>query len=221
MTTSFHLPRRYRPTRSRYAFHAAHASGRVARAAFALLGALLLAACNPTLNWRETRIKDTGLVVLLPCKPDEGARVVPLGGLDVSLHMTGCDAGGATFAVAHARIASASAAPDVLAQWRKATLSNMGAVSSRDVPLGDTSGRTPGGTASGPLIGSAASSGTASSGSSALTLVTAQGRRKDGGAVAMQGAWFAKDAQVFHAVVYAERISPEVTEAFFSGLRFQ
>lgn len=169
------------------------------RAVVTGLGALLLVACNPTLNWRETRIKDTGLVAMLPCKPDEGARIVLLGGRDVSLNMTGCDAGGATFAVAHATIDQASAAPAVLAQWRAATLANMGAVSSREVPLGA------------PL----------KDGSNSLMLVTAQGRRKDGSAVAMQGAWFAKDAQVFHAVVYAERISPEVTETFFSGLRLQ
>ena len=172
-----------------------------------VLGPVLLAACNPALNWRETRIKDTALVAMLPCKPDAGARVVPLGGRNVSLHMTGCDAGGATFAVAHANLDQPGTAPAVLAQWRAATLANMGAVSSRDVPIG----LSPGGRAG----------TTASAASNALVLVTAHGRRKDGSTVAMQGAWFAKDAQVFHAVVYAERISPDVTEAFFSGLRFQ
>lgn len=172
-----------------------------------LLGALLVSACSPTLNWRETRIKDTVLVAMLPCKPDEGARAVPLGGRIVNLHMTGCDAGGATFAVAYANLDEPATAPAVLAQWRAATLANMGAVSSREVPLGGTPNATSGG------AGSAESTG--------LRLVTALGRRKDGSAVAMQGAWFAKDAQVFHAVVYAGRIAPEVTEAFFSGLRFQ
>ncbi len=172
-----------------------------------LLAALLLAACNPALNWRETRIKGSGLLTMLPCKPDEGARVVPLGGRDVSLHMVGCDAAGATFAVAYANLDNAAAPDAVLAQWRAATLANMGAVASREVPLGAPPGTAP--------------SATGSTGSTGLILVTAQGRRKDGSAVAMQGAWFAKDAQVFHAVVYAERISPEVTEAFFSGLRFQ
>ena len=180
-----------------------------------VLGPVLLAACNPAMNWRETRIKDTALVAMLPCKPDAGERVVPLGGRNVSLHMTGCDAGGATFAVAHATLDQASAAAAVLAQWRTATLANMGAVSSRDVPLGGTFSSTSSGTSSGGGVGAP------SAGLTALMLVTAQGRRKDGSAVAMQGAWFAKDAQVFHAVVYAERISPDVTEAFFSGLKFQ
>ena len=171
-----------------------------------LLSLLLLSACNPALNWREIRIKDSALVAMLPCKPDAGARTVPLGGRDVSMHMTGCDAGGATFAVAHATVDAASAAPTVLAQWRRATLANMAAVSSRDLPL---NAATP------AVLGSAAN---------APMRVTAEGQRKDGSAVAMQGVWFAKDAQVFHAVVYAERISPDVSEAaetFFSGLKFQ
>lgn len=158
------------------------------------------------MNWRETRITDTALVAMLPCKPDAGARTVPLGGRDVSLHMTGCDAGGATFAVAHATVDATSTTPAVLAQWRRATLANMAAVSSSDVPL------------SAPALRAAPGGGTAP------MLVKADGRRKDGTAVAMRGLWFAKDAQVFHAVVYAERMSPELTEAtevFFSGLKFQ
>ena len=188
-----------------------------------VLGPVLLAACNPAMNWRETRIKDTALVAMLPCQPDAGERVVPLGGRNVSLHMTGCDAGGATFAVAHATLDQASPASAVLAQWRTATLANMGAVSSRDVPLGGTFSSTSSGTSSSTSSGTSSGSGVGapSAGLTALMLVTAQGRRKDGSAVAMQGAWFAKDAQVFHAVVYAERISPDVTEAFFSGLKFQ
>ncbi len=160
------------------------------------------------MNWRETRIADTALVALLPCKPDAGARTVPLGGRDVSLHMTGCDAGSATFAVAHATVDAASAAPAVLAQWRTATLANMAAVSSRDVPMN---------AAARSALGSA-------SAATAPMRVTAEGRRKDGSVVTMQALWFAKDAQVFHAVVYAERTSPDLTEAvetFFSGLKFQ
>ena len=172
----------------------------VARSALAvLLGVALLGACNPSLNWRETRIKDTALVAMLPCKPDAGARTVPLGGRDVVLHMTGCDAGGATFAIAHATVASADTVPAVLFQWRKAALANLGAMASREVPLG----------------------GALRSGATAPMRVMAEGRRQDGNAVAMQATWFAKDAQIFHAVVYAERISPEVTEAFFSGLEFK
>ena len=128
-----------------------------------VLGPALLAGCNPALNWRETRIKDTALVAMLPCKPDAGARVVSLGGRDVSLHMTGCDAGGATFAVAYANLDKSSAPDAVLAQWRTATLANMGAVASREVPLGGMPS----------AASSATSSGTPGAGSTGLMLVTA------------------------------------------------
>src|SRR5689334_7855840 len=61
-----------------------------------------LAACSPTFNWREVPIADAGLVALLPCKPDRAERALPLGAESVRVDMAGCEAGGATFAVAHA-----------------------------------------------------------------------------------------------------------------------
>lgn len=165
----------------------------------ALLCALFLCACNPALNWRETRIKDTTLVAMMPCKPDAGARAVPLNGRSVDLHMTGCDAGGATFAIAHADVVEASAVPAVLVQWRTATLANMGALSSGEALQGARGAGEP----------------------SSLVRVSAQGRRQDGSAVTMQGVWFARGSQVFHAVVYAGRISADTSDTFFYGLRFQ
>jgi hypothetical protein len=164
---------------------------------FSLAG---LGACSPALNWREVGIKDTDLVAMLPCKPDVGERLVPLGGKEVALHMTGCDADGATFAVAHARLAQGPAAPAVLAQWRAATLANMGASSSRE-----EASRL-------PLLAGVAG---------ATTLWSARGQRRDGTAVVMQGVWFARGADVFHAVVYADDIPATLTEAFFPGLRLR
>ncbi len=166
---------------------------------FLLFLTLGLGACSPALNWREVRIKDTGLSVMLPCKPDEGARVVPLGGKDVEMRMTGCDAANATFAVAYVKLAQTTPVTDALAQWRAAALANMGATSSKDVRLREA-------------LGDSSVSG---------AMVSAQGRRKDGAAVMMQGVWFIRGSQLFHAVVYAQSISPEITETFFPGLKLQ
>jgi hypothetical protein len=33
--------------------------------------------------------------------------------------------------------------------------------------------------------------------------------------------WFTRGAQVFHAAIYAERMSPEMSEPFFGGLALQ
>lgn len=158
-----------------------------------------LVACSPTFNWRDIHPQATPLVALLPCKPDQEARVVALGGQEVEMRMLGCDAGGATFAVAYTDIKDADKVGVALVQWKTAMLGNMHAVSSVDVPF------VPPGASTLPQS----------------ELVVAQGSRQDGSKVAAQGAWFARGSQVFHAVVYADKVSPEVAETFFSGLRFQ
>jgi hypothetical protein len=166
-----------------------------------------LMACSPTYNWRDIRVENTDLVGMLPCKPDAGSRVVSLGGRDVEMHMSGCDAGGATYAIARADLKEAAAVPAVLAQWRAATLANM---------------------AAGPVTESAMRVNAVSR-LPPTTMVSAEGKRPDGRAVKLQGIWFAKGAQVFHAVVYIDpkgdsfgkAQGADLTEPFFSGLKFQ
>jgi hypothetical protein len=78
-------------------------------------------ACSPTFNWREVPVGDAGLVVMLPCKPDRATRAMPLGSAAVAVEVVGCEAGGATFAVAHARATDAAQAEAWMAAWRAAT----------------------------------------------------------------------------------------------------
>jgi hypothetical protein len=165
----------------------------------AAVAACLLAACNPTFNWREVRPDETRLALLLPCKPDKAEKIVPLGGRPTPLRLLGCDAGGATFALAVADLGDAARGAEVLAQWQTLTLANMKAVSPQVTPL--------------VLKGVAASP--------AAVLVKAQGRRADGSAVSGQAAYFAQGAQLFQAVVYAEKLSPEAAETFFGSLSFE
>ena len=167
------------------------------RAAAALLTAVaMLTACSPTLNWREVRPEGTRLALLLPCKPDKAQKTVPLGGPATPLSMLGCDAGGATFAVAVAQLGEANQAAPVLAQWQALALANMKAGPAQVSPL-----KLPG--------------------AADAILVTAQGRRADGTAVSGQAAYFAQGAQAFQVVLYADRITPEVAETFFSSLKFE
>lgn len=168
----------------------------------ALAGAVLLAlsACTPSLNWRDVRPEDSGLLLLLPCKPDKAQKTVPLGGVPTALNMLGCDAGGATFAVASADIGDASKAAEVLAQWQKLTLANMKAAPGAQVlPL--------------KVVGAAAMP--------PAVLVKAQGQRADGQAVAGQGAYFARGSKIFQAVMYADKPSREASETFFSSFKFE
>ncbi|WP_036838727.1 hypothetical protein [Polaromonas sp. CF318] len=164
-------------------------------AAFFLTTMALLTACSPTLNWREVRPEGTRLALLLPCKPDKAQKTVPLGGPATPLSMLGCDAGGATFAVAVAQLGDAAQAGPVLAQWQSLTLANMKAGPAQVSPL--------------TMPGAAA------------ILVKAQGRRADGTAVSGQAAYFAQGAQAFQVVLYADRITPELAETFFSSLKFE
>lgn len=159
---------------------------------------LLLAACNPAFNWREVRPDNTALAVLLPCKPDKATRSVPLGGQATELAMLGCETGGATFAVATATVKDASQVAAVLSGWQAATLANMKATDAGEAK---------------PLKVHGASV------QPAAVVVRAEGRRADGSAVQSQAAYFAQGGQVFQAVIYADKISPEVSETFFSSLK--
>ena len=162
---------------------------------------LLAVACSPALNWRDVRLGDSGLGLLLPCKPDKAEKVVPLGPQPVTLSMLGCDASGATFAVAVAELSDAALVPAVLAQWQALTLANMRA--------------TPESTAVRPLkvLGASAAP--------APMLVLASGRRVDGSLVQGQAAYFAKGARVVQVVMYAPKINPVAADTFFTSLRIE
>jgi hypothetical protein len=182
-----------------------------AAAAFAGLAlvTLGLVACSPAYNWRETPMDGTELVAMLPCKPDKGSRKVPLGGREVEMFMTGCDAEGTTFAIARVNLKDPAEVPAMLAQWRAATLANMGASPVTEAPLATA----------------------ASAHLPPLTLVSALGKRQDGSPVTLQGVWFARGTQVIHAAIYASATKAtkasetklkhqDASEPFFSGLKF-
>ncbi|MBS0344358.1 MAG: hypothetical protein JSS56_27970 [Proteobacteria bacterium] len=81
--------------------------------------ALAAAACSPTFNWREVPVGgDAELVALLPCKPDRAERDLRLGSQPVAVRMIGCEAGGATFAVAQAGASDAMQAQSWMAAWQ-------------------------------------------------------------------------------------------------------
>jgi hypothetical protein len=164
-----------------------------------LAAAIALAACSPTFNWRDIRVEATGLKAQLPCKPDHGARVVPMAGRQVQLQVLGCDAGGATFAILTGDVVDPLRSAEVLDQWRRATLANMHGEAAQTRPYLPT-----GAMALAPSL-----------------RVTAAGQRADGSPVQSQAAYFARGSRVFQAVIYAERVTPEEAETFFSSLAFE
>ncbi|MDO9277565.1 MAG: hypothetical protein Q7U05_03245 [Polaromonas sp.] len=175
----------------------------VVRAVGGLLALVVLmgvSGCSPKLNWRDVQPGNSGLRLLLPCKPDQGEKIVPLGGRPTKMTMLGCDAGGATFAVALADLGDAPNLPEVLAQWQALTLSNMKATSetTQTRPL-----RVPG-----------------ASSEPAPVLVVAQGQRPDGSAVNGWAAYFTKGSQAVQVVMYATAIEPVAAEIYFASLQF-
>ena len=165
---------------------------------FAAVALTLATACNPTFNWRDVRPNGTQLALLMPCKPDAAQKTVPLAGQPTELSLLSCDAGNVTFAVAVANVKDAAKVTAALVQWQSATLANMKAApGALSAPL-----KLPGLTGAG-------------------VVVKAVGQRANGQAVNSQAAYFAQDAQVFQAVVYAEKVPGDVAETFFSGLKFE
>lgn len=187
-----------------------------ATAAMALCALSALSACSPALNWRDVRPDNTGLSLLLPCKPDKVQKTVPLGGQPTELRLLGCDADGATFAVAVADLGDASKAAAVLLHWQNLTLANMRAPlpGERPAPASPDAPATlatevmpfklPGVNAASPAV-----------------LVKASGRRADGSSVMGHAAYFSQGTQVFQVVLYADKLKPEVSDAFFSSLKLE
>jgi hypothetical protein len=93
---------------------------------FALVLAAL-AACQPSLNWREVRPGGSGAVALFPCKPAFDER--PAGAGQGAMGLAQCEAGKASFSLAWAEVvdptqvgAALRAMPEALANKLKVPL---------------------------------------------------------------------------------------------------
>ena len=163
-----------------------------------------LGACSPVFNWREVPIADDGLVALLPCKPDHATRHLPLGtgngSASVEVDMTGCEAGGATFAVAHATAEDAAQADAWMRAWRAATRSQLAGAAIVETPA---------------TVPRAAGSPTPM-----RIEVPQQGA---GGPASAHMLWFAQQrggkTALYQATVLGRPASPEAPGVFFEGLR--
>jgi hypothetical protein len=151
------------------------------------------------LNWRQVRTDAASLSLLLPCKPDRARKVVPLGGQPSTLSMVGCEAEGATFALAVVDVGRDIQPAEALGQWQSLTLSNMRATAHARAPI--------------KIAGAG--------GEPAPVRLTAQGQHADGRAVQSQAVYFVRGAQLFQAVIYAPRISQEAADTFFGGIRLE
>ncbi len=162
--------------------------------AVCMLVLLGLGACSPALNWRRVALGD--LALTLPCKPDHAQRTVLFGGQKLEMEMVGCEADGALFAVSRVAVPPGGDADRLQAQWQAASLLQMKAQGSPVVAPLSTSAQAL------PLRG-----------------LVASGQVADGQAVQARLAWVAAGAAVYHFAVYAARITPEMAEPFFDGVK--
>lgn len=162
-----------------------------------------LMACSPTFNWREVRLASSGLVAMLPCKPDTATRSVVMGRMAMTLHMMGCETGNALFAVTVAQPAvpvtgAMDDASELLTGWKMANLAALKARTPASVPTQVAGVAQPG-----------------------PQLVSAEGQKANGEKVESRAVYFAQGAQLFYAVILADAVNRDVAESFFSGLRLQ
>ncbi len=164
---------------------------------WAVLGALALAACSPTLDWREVRPPDSALQVLFPCKPVTQVRKVKLVGLERRMSLHACSAGGQTWALAHADLGDPAQLGAALAELLASAAVNLDAAAAPGQSL-QVQGATP------------------HPGSRQARLV---GKLPDGTAVTEEVAVFVHGTRVYQATALGPALTSEAAQTFITSLR--
>ena len=172
---------------------------RVVPAAVFCAGLVLLAACSPTLNWREVRLQTGGLVALFPCKPQRQAREVVLAGAPVGMQVLVCSADGVSWGLASADAGEPQRVGPVLAALREARARNL-------------DGRE---TVSGPALIKHMTP------HPQAARVQITGRLPDGATVQEESMFFVSGNRVFHAAALGGVLEADTVATFFEGLRLQ
>ena len=161
--------------------------------ALGAIGLLLLAACTPSLNWRSVQLG--GLSTLLPCKPDNATRPVPLAGHTVPMEMSGCEVGPALFAISRVQAPSAEEATALMRALRQASLAQVQAHTLHPMP---------------------------NSGDAETSLdLLADGKRPSGSPLQVRFKWLQAGQSVYQIAAYAEQLQPTQTEPLLDQLRVQ
>jgi len=180
-----------------------------------VLGGTVLAlviACSPVFNWRQVEIQESGLSALLPCKPDYAKKQLPWGASPSSqaleVLMAGCEVQGQLFAVSSIKVPATLSAPNVQGEWMLVVQAQYQQQGYTLMP------------AAKPLWPAAKLPTNAQW----MTSKTNPSEPNTNHQPAMQGIWFYRGAQVFHAVWIAKpstKADGAVSETFFNGLELK
>jgi len=187
------LPRAARRFR---AGRAGHAAAKPIRGAS--LGLLLgvMAACSPTLDWRQVRPEGWGLVASWPCRPTLQVRPVALAGPAIELGLLSCSAGDHRFAIASADVSDPTRVGPALQALAAAAQANVQGVIESERPA-VVPGMTP---------------------QPAARWWRVQGRLPDGQPVREQVLVFAKGLRVFQATLVGPVADDLLAKAFFDSI---
>jgi hypothetical protein len=175
---------------------------RVRRARFTTVAALLpglaaLTACSPEMNWRQVRLDATPMQALMPCKPDREVRPLTIAGAAVQVQMRSCEAGGVTWALAHADVRDAALVGPALVFLKTSAGVKLGAAQVESAAL-QVPGMTP---------------------NAESARLSINGQRPDRSPVRQVLAVFSHGTSVFEAVAIGPRLPPEALESFFESVR--
>jgi hypothetical protein len=162
-----------------------------------MAAAISLAACTPTLNWREVRPEGSDALMMFPCKPDRLARPVHLAGEKVRMQLSSCTVQGVTYALSHAAVDQPAKVTPALQALQAAAAQNIGARPGQSMPV-MVSGMTP---------------------NALAQRLDLHGEGPDGKPVAEQVAVFARGLRVYQLTIVGSHIDAEAADIFFSGIK--
>jgi hypothetical protein len=163
-----------------------------------LLAAAALAACSPTLDWREFVPEGSEINVTFPCRVDRHARSVVMAGASVRMEMLVCNAGDTTYAVSFFDVADPARVSATLAEWRATAVRNVQGAAPQQQPV-QIKGMTP---------------------NDEAVRLSVTGRLPDGAAVREHAVFFAHGLRVYSATVLGANPPQQAVDIFFSGLKF-
>ncbi|BDU51915.1 hypothetical protein LINBF2_01500 [Limnohabitans sp. INBF002] len=176
-------------------------TGRATRSISLLALAAALGACTPALNWRQVSAGTSGVMWLMPCKPDQATRPVTLRvanqDVQISLLLQGCEASNMQFTFGQMVVPQGLTASDAMRAWRLASVAPLEAAPA-DV-----------------LVQTWAIQGArAQTPPERAQVVT--------GTHQVQWVWFADGNKIYQAAVYGtakDKGLPEAAETYFSGIK--
>jgi hypothetical protein len=163
------------------------------RPAAALL--IVLAACTPALNWRETRPEGSGVKMLFPCRPDRHERTIRVAGAELHMQMHFCSAAGAAFSLAFVDASDPTRVTPLLARLRAAAAANVGGTATVRTMV--VPGATP---------------------NEQSALIRVEGHLPDGRGVVEHAAFFVKGLRLYQATALGKSLTTDALETFFSSI---